>query len=116
MTKQTKRDLIWSAAIRLGERGKFTISDVIETADLDESSERTARDTLTTMVELGHLETATYKFKPKPHGSGAYKRRIWHDPGEIPPQWAIDKPNGEISRIYAETQENHDISILLNDG
>lgn len=116
MTKHTKRDVIWSASVRLAERGKFTIENVLETADLNESSKRTARDVVMTMVELGHLETATYKFKPKPHGSGAYERRIWHEPGEIPPQWAIGKPNGEVARIYADTQENHDISILLDNG
>jgi hypothetical protein len=116
MTKHTKRDVIWSASLRLSDRGKFTISDVIETANLNESSERTARDVLTTMVELGHLQTANYKHKPEPHGSGAYQRRIWHEPGEIPPQWAIGQPDDEISRIYSDTQENHDISILLEDG
>lgn len=108
MTKHTKRDIIWSAAIRLAERGKFVISDVLETAELSESSERTARDVLTTMVELGHLETAMYKFKPQPYGDGAYERRLWHSPGEIPAQWAINRPKGEISRVYSDTQENHE--------
>ena len=58
MTKHTKRDKIWSAAIHLSKDGKFTVKEVLSEAGLEESSERTARDVLITMNDLGHLERA----------------------------------------------------------
>jgi hypothetical protein len=73
MTKHTKRDRVWDAALRLAERGKFTIGDVLDAADLPASSERTARDTLTTMVELGHLEQGSWS---PDHASPS--RRCWY--------------------------------------
>ena len=51
MTKHTKRDKIWSAAIHLSKDGKFTVKEVLSEAGLEESSERTARDVLITMNE-----------------------------------------------------------------
>lgn len=104
MTKYTTRDMVWAAALQLADRGKFTLTDVLTTADLDESSERTARDVLTTMVELSHLETASFKHESAPHGPGAYERRLWHAPGPIPIRWALGKPDGES----ADDQETLD--------
>ena len=56
MTKHTKRDKIWSTALRIGDDGVFTVEDVLREAGLPESSERTCHDVLTTMHELGHLD------------------------------------------------------------
>lgn len=56
MTKHTKRDKIWSTALRIGDDGVFTVEDVLREADLPESSKRTCHDVLVTMHELGHLD------------------------------------------------------------
>ena len=56
MTKHTKRDRVWNAALNLGwNRDVFALSDVMDAADLPSESERTARDVLTTMAEMGVL-------------------------------------------------------------
>lgn len=59
MTKHTKRDAIWSAALKLGERGVFEVEHVLFAAGLDQRSKRTAKDVLATMDDLGHLQRKT---------------------------------------------------------
>ena len=57
MTKDTKRDRVWSAALTKAFAGRnFSVGDVRERAGLDESSDRTVRDVLNTMVETEWLE------------------------------------------------------------
>mgnify|MGYP006302295839 CR=1 FL=1 len=63
MAKHTTRDEIWHATLTLveenaeksGYAAKFTAADVAERLESAPSS-RTVRDTLNTMVDLGHLE------------------------------------------------------------
>lgn len=72
MAKHTTRDRVWSAALHLREtQTYFTVEDVVEAAELDgEVSERTVRDCLNTMGEMGHLS-----------GNGAGRqRRVWSHP------------------------------------
>jgi hypothetical protein len=63
MTKHTTRDQIWNAVLELkAEKAdessynrKFEASEVAARIDAD-PSDRTVRDTLKTMVEMGHLD------------------------------------------------------------
>jgi hypothetical protein len=75
MTKHTTRDAVWSAALRLSATGSFDLQDILREADLDETNKRTARDVLTTMADLGHLEPGGYY---KNGGTGPRYRK-WYD-------------------------------------
>jgi len=63
MTKHTKRDMIWSAALKAGDEGAFTVNEILFCAGLTQSSERTARDVLNTMEELDHLRSFVFPNK-----------------------------------------------------
>lgn len=71
MTKHTNRDRIWSEALKLAEDGangprpRFGWEDVADRLE-DPPSDRTIRDTLGTMAELGHLSETW--------GRGKYKQ------------------------------------------
>jgi hypothetical protein len=71
MTKHTKRDQVWSATLFLAKTGRFDLEDVLNKADLDESSRRTARDVLATMTDLGHLEQRSYNGRQHPCWCGS---------------------------------------------
>jgi hypothetical protein len=75
MTKHTKRDKIWSAALRLREKGAFTVEHVLFAASLGESSERTARDVLNTMADMDFLNRLT---------TPMYNQRSWVGPSIEP--------------------------------
>lgn len=75
MTQHTSRDHIWNHALAVAEekRGEsswsryFGWADVAERFDEDDApSERTIRDTLATMADLGHLEENRRKGKYEP--------------------------------------------------
>lgn len=67
MTKHTSRDAVWSETLKLaeirsdrpslGRRGTFTPGEVAARID-DPPSDRTVRDVVATMADLGHLERA----------------------------------------------------------
>lgn len=60
MTKQTKRDTVWGTALRLAvQLEEFDIAEVLAESNLGQSSKRTTRDVLKSMVEQGWLETHT---------------------------------------------------------
>lgn len=73
MTKHTTRDEIWHAVLTLveersdvsGFQARFEKDDVRERLDSD-PSDRTLRDALNTMVELGHIEEAWGRGKFEP--------------------------------------------------
>lgn len=73
MSKLTTRDRIWSAALTMAEekRGRstwgrrFKAMDVAAAMD-DPPSSRTVRETLQSMVELGHLEKGSSKGEYEP--------------------------------------------------
>jgi len=71
MTKHTKRDRVWSAALTLAQTGRFDLEDVLNKAGLNESSRRTARDVLATMTDLGHLEQRFYNGRQHPCWCGS---------------------------------------------
>lgn len=73
MTKNTKRDKIWDAGLRCGERGVFDVEECLFVAGLDERTRRTAIDTLDTMVELGQLNRIDYLYRRN--------RPLWIRPG-----------------------------------
>lgn len=58
MTKDTRRDRVWKAALQHESqtwRNGWTTTELIETNDL-EASEKTVYDTLDTMAEYGFLQ------------------------------------------------------------
>jgi hypothetical protein len=73
MTKHTTRDKIWSEALKLAAevedsdsyRRRFGWEDVAKRLD-DPPSDRTIRDTLSTMEELGHLSRGWGKGQYEP--------------------------------------------------
>ena len=71
MTKHTKRDKLWNAALELREKGAFEVEHVLFVASLDRDSERTARDVLNTMADMGQLNRLS---TPK------YNQRSWVGP------------------------------------
>lgn len=119
MTKHTKRDKIWNAALTLGDTGKFTIEDTMRVADIDTSSERTTRDVLTTMVEMGWLEK--YKYMMLPDGlslneNGRGIKRCWYRPKDEYPDdpSGIQVPWSDLSEHEHKPPESDiDISGLL---
>lgn len=52
MCRELNREPVWIAAIKLAlTRGRLTVEDVVEEANLVQGRERTVRDVLGTMVE-----------------------------------------------------------------
>ena len=89
MTKHTKRDAIWSAALKLGERGVFEVEHVLFAAGLTERSERTAKDVLVAMFDLGHLKRGRSFRSKKSH---------WRSPSLEKEEYTT--PGGETRQRY----------------
>lgn len=100
MTTHTKRDSVWDAALRLASSGKFDVDDVLQVAELDAASKRTARDVLTTMSDMGHLHQGTEN--DRTGGRSSYPP-VWCDPDMIKNQrgsirmmeWAADSRHSD---------------------
>ena len=95
MTKHTKRDRVWDAALRLAADGKFELDEVLAAADLDESSERTARDVLITMAELGRIDRRVPEY--------GRQRSEWYDGDTFPREGRTRIPWGDRDRELRET-------------
>lgn len=83
MTTHTKRDLVWSAALQLAATGKFDVEDVLRVAELDDASERTGRDVLATMTDMGHLHQGSEH--DRSGGRSSYPP-VWCAPEQIESQ------------------------------